>query len=133
MSFIRKFKSFQNWFKLRNLVILFITLFVLFSVRFFLVNYFYLDISIFIDFCVLGLLVSFFRALVTDFVDIVILSYFKPLVCEGIDDVVEKCGEDKLKGGTSRTAGFVVDNKSKLIYKLLQDSNILSFLAMRIL
>ena len=98
MSFIRKFKNFQNWFKLRSFVILSITLFVLFTVRFFLVNYFYLNMFIFMSFYLLKLLVSFLKVIVTDGKDIVILSYFKPLVCEGINDVVEKCAEDKIKG-----------------------------------
>lgn len=97
MSFIKKFKNFQNWFKLRSFVILFITFFVSFTVRFLFVNYFHLDMSIFMEFYLLGLLVSFLRAIVTDSVDIVILSYFKPLVCEEIDGVVEKYDKKKLK------------------------------------
>lgn len=54
--------------------------------------------SIFIGFYILELLISFFRACLTDYIDIVILSYYKPLVWEEMDDFVEKCGEDKLKG-----------------------------------
>lgn len=51
------------------------------------------------NFYLLGLLVSFLKVIVTDSVDIIILLYFKILFYEEIDNVVEKCDENKLKGG----------------------------------
>ena len=66
-----RFHNIKNFFSIKNLLILFCTLFISFFFRLVIIKLFALDITLFTDFIFVSSLVSFIRPLVTDFFNII--------------------------------------------------------------